>query len=388
MQPAIQQFLDTATEGFDGNYARALHAAILTASTAAAQQDNLAKFSRAWAVTVVADGLKEPQAVIDTAAALNSPCQDVAACRTWLVTELQAKGLAGPPVRVSDTGVVQVVSPATGKLVSQFDLGELAQAALKRPVDAQRAALKRDADALLGQLGADQGAARSRLIAALPDVDFDSAVGPVLTNLEVGEAAAAVQAIAPPEAEGGVLERTAASFALGRDLAQQTVLKGAGGGSRATSAPARPPGPGPATPPPEPVAPAMTPEEQAALAALSATGPYGMVAAVAIKALSSMAALASFAEQAGRLDQEDRGLTVELMHLAPLRVEVDHDEALATLAQRTAQAPLAGASCCRPRCSSRARRPRPSRRRSAAVSPSPSTSPSCCVSGTTSWIRA
>lgn len=328
VRPILSQYLDTGSEAFDGYYAIALQAAISTASDVAAQQNNLVRLSRAWAVTIVDEGLGDPPTMIAVAAALGSPCRDAAACRAWLIGQLQARGLTGAPVRVSAAGLVQIVSPGNGAVIRQFDMVAIAQASLKRPVDAQRLALRRDADDLLLQIDAAQGVAAKKILAALPDLDFDRKIAPLLLGLDNSQAEAAVQAIAPAGGNGGdVLTRTAARFALGRDLAQKTVFRDT----------------------PSPPAPALAPSgaspgEQAALAAMSAAGPYGMAAAFAIKALAGMEEMSNLAERADRLDKEDRSLTVELMHLAPMKVEVDHDEALATLAKRVAQARNNGAS--------------------------------------------
>ncbi|MDH7971897.1 hypothetical protein QH494_06845 [Sphingomonas sp. AR_OL41] len=321
VRPVVAGLLDTASEQFDAHYALALSATIAAARTVDDQTRALVWISKAWSESVVDQALKDPVAIVAVAVLLGSPCKVLADCRKLLITQLQARGLTGAPVTVSSSGAVQIVNPATGQQVARFSLPELANTLIRRPVEQQRAVLRQDVNAVLKRLDEQQGLAMGRLLDLLPDTTFDRVVNDKLRALAAPDAGAAFQAITGPvdSPAAGELARGLASLSLGGDLARRTVLAPAGAA----------PVPDLTTPP--------SPAEQAALNALAAAGPYGVAASIALQALRGMSELSALADQADRLDKEDRSLSVELLHLAPLRLDVDRDESLAQLAQRSAQ---------------------------------------------------
>lgn len=335
IRPHLYALFDTGSERFDNYYALALGTAIGSAQDAAAQQDALIKLSRAWSTLVIDEGLKAPEVQIAVAAALGSPCKAIGDCRDFLIAKLNANGLDGPAVTVDAAGLVSVRHPSTGANIASFDLKNIASRTLRIPIDVPRAALRADADALLTRLDAGQGAEMTELLKAIPDLGFDRVLGAALTSLSVTDSKALVQSLAVPGADGepSVLGESIASFALGRDLAQRTVLP-------SPPSPATPGAAPSGTNPPVGTAGAAgsgaNANEQIALQALAATGPYGMAASMAIKMLAGMGQLSDLADQADRLDKEDRALTVEVLHLGPLKRKADLDEALATLAHRAA----------------------------------------------------
>lgn len=227
---------------------------------------------------------------------------------------------------VDNAGLVVLRNPAGGATIAQFNLADIAARVIRTPIEVPRATIKADADALLARLDEQQGALLGHMLKALPDKGFDQVMNTAMKALGTDVSKDVARALSGPAAAGAsnVLGESLAGFALGRDLVQRT---GVAAPTAAAGAPA--PGNGGGA--------GSTPEEQAALAALAATGPYGVAAAMAIKVLSGMGELADLADQANRLDVEDRGLTVELLHLTPLKHQVDVDESLAQLAHRVAQ---------------------------------------------------
>lgn len=334
LRPELDNLLDVKKPNFEQLYAQGLTAAVSTATTVDAQQRNLVWLSRSWATTVVDDMLPNDERLLPIARAMGATCNDIVTCRTWLRDRIKAQGLTGSAVQVAADGKVRLINPADGKFLQAFELKILAQTAATKAIELDdKLAVEKDADAFLADLDEAQAGAMQRLLAILPDADFDYAVAPILNGLPAADAEAVIVAIAPSDATGGdLLTRGVASLSLGRDLARRTVL-----GSAPPAPPAPPPSPGSATPP------GTSAEEQAMLSALAASGPYGMAAATAVKMLGDMSELSRLAEQTDRLDAEDRALSVERMHLTPLQADINADEALALTARRIAEARVAGA---------------------------------------------
>jgi len=324
LRPAIVKLLDVGSADYDEHYSKLLQAAIGGAKTVTQQQDALIKLSRAWSGLVVDEVLTDPKLVIAAAVAMGSPCTAVGDCRQFLISRLRVNGLAGPAVTVEDSGRVVLSSPVTNEKIAEFRIQDIAARTFGTPIEVPRATILADANSLLARLDGEQGALIGRLLQLLPDREFDELATSASKALGTTGSKDFVAELLKPPAAGGAspLGESIARYSLGRDVVQRTVWAPAGGGPGPSA------GGGGST---------GTPEEQAALAALAATGPYGLAASMAIKVLSGMGELSDLADQARRLDDEDRGLSVELLHLTPLKHEIDNDEALAVLAHRAAE---------------------------------------------------
>ena len=332
LQQEVTKYLDISQAEFDRRYAQALSAVVANATDAADRADALARIAQAWSTTFV-DELVPRQSLVPLARALGSDCANDLACRTWLLAKLQAKGLAGPRVSVSTAGEVKVTGPQ-GEVVLTLNLTEIAERTVKRPLQIEKAKIQSDAKAVAAKLSAAQAAATKAFLAAIPDIDFDRHIGPMLNQLTSQQQSSALQSMFPTGSDGSdQLTRSLASFSMGRDLKSMIDAKSSDAGPAA----------GPAPQPAPPAGGGPQAGEQALLTAMAASGPYGAAAAAAIKVLASMEALSNLVDQANRLDAEDRGLTVELLHLAPMSGEIDRDESLAQIAQRVAQTKADGA---------------------------------------------
>jgi hypothetical protein len=323
LKTGVGKLLDVGAADYDEQYSTLLQAVIKESQTVTQQQDALVKLSRAWGGIVVDEVFTDSKMLIAAAVAMGSPCTQVGECRDFLISKLKLGGLAGPAVLVDAAGQVTVQSPATGAKIAQFSLADLAARTFKTPIEVPRATIKADADKLLARLDEQQGALLGRLLKMLPDKSFDEVVSASAKALGNDASKQLVAPLLAPSAPGAtsMLGESIAKYALGQDLIKRTILA-----------------PKPVAPQPANAASQTgSAEEQAALAALAATGPYGLAASMAIKVLSGMGELADLADQAARLDSEDRALTIELLHLTPLKHEVDRDEALAKLAHRAAE---------------------------------------------------
>ena len=337
LQGEVTKYLDTSQAEFDSRYAQALSAVVANATQAADRADALARIAQGWSITFV-DEIVPSKSLVPVARALGSDCTTDLACRTALLDKLKAKGFAGPRVSVSTTGEVKVTGPQ-GDVVLTVNLTEIAERTVKRPLQIEKAKIESDAKAIAAKLSTAQAAATKAFLAAIPDIDFDRHIGPLLNQLTSQQQSSALQSMFPADADGSdLLTRSLASFSMGRDLKSMIDAKTSGSGPAPNPAPG-----GPAPQPPPAGGGGQNAGEQALLSAMAASGPYGAAAAAAIKVLASMEALSNLVDQANHLDNEDRGLTVELLHLAPMSGEIDRDESLAQIAQRVAETKADGA---------------------------------------------
>lgn len=334
LQEEFTKYLDISQAEFDRRYALALSAVLANATAALDRADALARIAQAWSTTFV-DEIVPAKSLVPLARALGSDCSNDLACRTWLLARLQAKGFAGPRVSVSVIGEIKVTG-IQGETVLALNLKEIAERTVQRPLQIEKAKIQSDAKAIAAKLSTAQAAATQAFLAAIPDIDFDRHIGPLLTRLTSQQQSSALQNMFPAGSDGSdLLTRSLASFSMGRDLKSMIDAKASGSDPAAGLGPAPQPAPAAGGGPQA--------GEQALLGAMAASGPYGAAAAAAIKVLASMEALSNLVDQANRLDTEDRGLTVELLHLAPMDGEIGRDESLAQIAQRVAETKTGGA---------------------------------------------
>ncbi|MGO7394586.1 hypothetical protein ACCS62_28500 [Rhizobium ruizarguesonis] len=328
----FSRYLDPANPTFDSHYSEILRAIIEHAPKGEIRQGALSAMVQSWADTFV-DDVIDRSSVIDAAKLLGAVCPDALACRNEVIKRLKNQGLSGLTVTVSGDGMVVISRPGVPSSII-FNLQRFAEQSVQRPIETEKAKIQDQIKEVASTLAQQRSQLAGAILEAIPDEDFDGEVAPLLAQLEKSEQISAVNAISPANADGSdVLTASVAAFSVGRDLAGEIAKSGsaakAGSPIADASVPAKDP--------------AQSAQDQQILAAMAAAGPYGAAAATAIKLISSIESLGDLVDEANRLDSEDRELTVELLHLAPMNIEIQRDESLAVNAGQIAKAQVTSA---------------------------------------------
>jgi hypothetical protein len=333
----VATYLKPQDQAFAWRYQQLLIAGAATAKTAAEQSAVFGALSHGWARSLVRDVLDPQGSVVATAQSLGSPCTKDLDCADWLIDHVTQNGLTGQIVAISAAGDVTIT--VKGQVSARFSVADLAKATSGRAVEAAGAAVRADIDALVARIQSGGSAHVVEVVRRLPDVDFDRDIQPLLKSLPAGRGMALLQTLTSPGA-GGVAapaSQDMAALALGRDIAQKTIFApvpnqtGPPRGRPAVPQVALPAGAG------------ADPSQEMILSAMKASGPYGIAAATTIELLSGISQNGVAIEQINAKAQEDRDLTVEMMHVTVFESDLNRDEAIATLEQRIATAQYSSA---------------------------------------------
>jgi alkylhydroperoxidase/carboxymuconolactone decarboxylase family protein YurZ len=307
-------------------YQQLLTAANAAATTAEQQTAVLGAFAHGWSRSFVADVIGS-RAAGPLARQMGSKCTAYLECSDWLVDRFKRGSLDGVPLRVSAAG--QITLTANGTTIALFAIADVINITANRSLESSDA-IKPDIDALMKRLQSGESQLVGEAVRRLPDIDFDTDVAEILSTMLSKEQQAALLRRLSSGGSGtqdpAPARKDLAAFAVGRDIAQQTVYN-------PPSAPNTTKG---QTPAQGVVANAVDPAQTAILAAMKASGPYGFAAATAIEIFSSIVQSAADAALINAKAREDRDLTTEMLHIAAFELEMQRDEAIASLELRIA----------------------------------------------------